>query len=898
MTNNGKAIDPICGMTVDPKSAKFKTTYEGRTYYFCAPGCLSTFEREPEKYRSQVESSNPVGGLVQLSVVQSPAAIDPVCHMKVDPDTASHSSLFDGTTYYFCAPGCKTAFDKEPRAYLEADGSVRETPTGVGLVSLEMPKLSTPPKDAKVVSKGLGQTKLDVPVQGMHCAACVSTIETALGRVSGVSEAVVNFATERVVVTFDPGQVDLAALTRTVSDSGPYRLLVSEGGVASRDLEQKIRDAEYRHVRLKLIVSASLTLAIMVLSMIRVETLGFSIPASRNVLFLLTTPVLFWCGEQFLRGFWAGLKTLSFNMDSLIAIGTSAAYFYSGIVTFFPSAFPNASVYFDTTGMIVTLILFGKVLEARAKGRASDAIRKLMGLQVTTAHLVRDGVEVDVPIEDVAVGDMVVVRPGEKIPVDGVIQHGMSSVDESLVTGESLPVDKAPGDSVTGSTVNQTGSFRFQATRVGEGTVLAQIIRLVQEAQGSKAPIQRLADKVAGVFVPIVIGIALLTFGIWYLFGPVPAFTFALLNAIAVLIIACPCALGLATPTAIVVATGRGAERGILVKSADALERLSGVDVVILDKTGTITKGEITVTDVVAAPGRDTRQVLSWAASVEAGSEHPLGRAIVEYGTNKGLTLFSLENFEALPGRGVRATTSRARVLIGNRRWMKEEGIELGRMEEGAKHLAKEGKGSVFVAIDGKLVGLIGVADTVKDGSAKAVQALNRLGIDVVMLTGDSRGTAETIAKQVGIKDVIAEVLPDRKSEEIKKLQGEGKRVAMVGDGVNDAPALAQADVGVAIGSGTDIAIEAADITLVRGDLGGVVESILLSRRTLQIIKQNLFWAFAYNATGIPIAAGLLYPFFGILLSPVVAAAAMAMSSVSVVTNALRLRRYTPSIES
>jgi Cu+-exporting ATPase len=817
-------------------------------------------------------------------------ATDPVCGMKVDPKTAKHQTDHGGKTYYFCAAGCKTAFEKEPKTYLEGGPKGMPSMGSGGLVQLAVPKKT---EAATVSLSGLGETKADIPIRGMHCASCVATIEDALNAVPGVSRAAVNFATERVAVAFDPARVDLAKLTNTVAASGPYQLLVSEGGAASEDLEKKIREAEYRQLKTKLIVSAGLTVLIMAGSMVSASTLGVSERFRQIVLFALTTPVLFWCGGQFLRGFWGGLGTLTFNMDSLIAIGTSAAYIYSAAITFLPQLFGNAELYYDTTGMIVTLILFGKFLEARAKGRASDAIRKLLGLQAKTAHVIRGGTETDVPIDEVRVGDVVVVRPGEKIPVDGVVREGRSSVDESLVTGESMPRDKVPGDPVTGATLNQMGAFRFEATRVGSDTMLAQIIRLVQEAQGSKAPIQRLADRVAGVFVPIVIVIALLTFAVWLFFGPTPAFTFALLNAIAVLIIACPCALGLATPTAVVVGTGRGAERGILIKSAEILERLHGVDAVVLDKTGTVTEGKIRVTDVLAAEG-NTREILTFAASAEMGSEHPLGKAVVDYALRQGIVLTTLDDFEAVPGMGVRAALGNKRVLVGNQQLLKDSAVHLGRMEEGARRLADEGKGTMFVAVEGRIAGLIGVADTVKETSPRAIRALRDLGPEIYMITGDSRETAAAVAKQVHIHEshVLAEVLPDRKAAEVRKLQDSGKTVAMVGDGINDAPALARADIGIAIGSGTDVAIEAADITLVKGDLVGVVESILLSRRTLQIIRQNLFWAFFYNVAGIPIAAGVLYPFFGLTLSPVIAAAAMAMSSVSVVSNALRLRKF------
>ncbi len=613
-------------MKVDPFKAKHKTIYLDETYYFCAAGCKVAFEKDPKSYLKASEQSAPSGGLIELAVVQTSAVIDPVCGMSVDPTSAKHQTTHDGKDYFFCAAGCKVSFEKDPRPYL--DGTVPKAMPSQGLVQLEAPVRTAP----TVAAEGLGQTRLDVPVQGMHCASCVAAIEDSVGRIPGVSNATVNFATERVSVVFDPSRVDLAKLAGVVADSGPYRLLVSEGGVASEDLEKQIRETEYGQIKRKLIVSACLTLLIMVGSMVPGQALtafGIAEGVRRFALFMLTTPVLFWCGGHFLRGFWSGLRSLSFNMDSLISIGTSSAYLYSTAITFFPQWFGSGALYYDTAGMIITLILFGKVLEARAKGRASDAIRKLIGLQTKTACVIRDGIEADLPIEEVRVGDLVVVRPGERVPVDGIVCEGTSTLDESLVTGESLPVNKAPGDAVTGGTVNRLGNLRFEATRVGGDTMLAQIIRLVQEAQGSKAPIQRLADKVAGIFVPVVIGIAFLTFLVWYLLGPAPAFTFALVNAIAVLIIACPCALGLATPTAIVVGTGRGAEMGILIKSAETLERLQSVDAVVLDKTGTVTKGEITVTDVVAVEGRDTREVLTLAASAEVGSEHPVGRAVV-----------------------------------------------------------------------------------------------------------------------------------------------------------------------------------------------------------------------------------------------------------------------------
>ncbi len=542
--------------------------------------------------------------------------------------------------------------------------------------------------------------------------------------------------------------------------------------------------------------------------------------------------------------------------------------------------------------MIIALILLGRLLEARAKGQTSEAIRKLIGLAPKTARVIRDKQELDVPVEEVQKGDLIVVRPGEKIPVDGRIKEGHSAVDESMLTGESLPVDKNPGDEVIGATLNKSGSFIFEATRVGEETALAQIIRLVEQAQGSKAPIQRLADQVAGVFVPIVMGIALLTFIIWYFWGPPPALTFALLNFVAVMIIACPCALGLATPTAIMVGTGKGAENGILIKGGESLESIHKLTTIVFDKTGTLTKGELTVTDIVALEKIETTKVLTLAASVERNSEHPLGEAVVRKAKEQGLDLAGVEDFDALSGQGVRAKQDGQEILIGNKRLMESWGLDLTPVQVSAEVLAEQGKTLMFVAQGGKIIGLMALADTLREHSLEAVAELKRLGLEVVMLTGDNQQTAQAIGRQLQLNRVIAEVLPQDKTEQIRKLQAEGKKVAMVGDGINDAPALAQADVGIAIGTGTDVAMEASDITLIRDDLRTILTAIKLSRKTIRTIRQNLFWAFFYNVLGIPIAAGILYPFWGILLNPILASAAMAFSSVSVVSNSLRLRRF------
>jgi Cu+-exporting ATPase len=552
-------------------------------------------------------------------------------------------------------------------------------------------------------------------------------------------------------------------------------------------------------------------------------------------------------------------------------------------------------VYFDTAAAIIVLILLGRVLEARARGHTSEAIKKLIGLQAKTARIIRDGAEVDVPIEDVEVGDVIVVRPGEKIPVDGVIKDGYSSVDESMITGESIPVEKKSGDTVIGATINKTGSFKFEAAKVGRDTMLSQIINMVQEAQGSKPPIARLADLIAAYFVPTVIGIASVTFLVWFFFGPDPALTYAVLNFIAVLIIACPCALGLATPTSIMVGTGKGAENGILIRGGESLETAHKINAIIFDKTGTLTKGEPEVTDVVAGDTVSDKDIIFYAASSERGSEHPLGEAIVKRATEMGVALEDPTEFNAVPGHGIKAEVSGKKVLLGNEALMRDESVPIDAFAETATKLAHEGKTPMFVAIDGKAAGIISVADTLKETSKDAVHKLHGLGIEVVMLTGDNKRTGEAIAKQVGIDRVLAEVLPNQKAEEVRKLQDEGRVVAMVGDGINDAPALAQADVGIAIGTGTDVAMEASDITLIKGDLGGVVTAIQLSKATLRNIKQNLFWAFAYNTILIPVAAGVLYPIWGILLSPIFAAGAMGMSSVTVVSNALRLRKFRAS---
>jgi Cu+-exporting ATPase len=735
--------------------------------------------------------------------------------------------------------------------------------------------------------------KATIPIGGMTCASCVARVEDSLNGLDGVVRVHVNLATEKATVEYLPSQIALSEIKKAIESAG-YKVLEMAEEAALEDRERKARQKEIKTLKTKLTVGAALA-ALLFLGSFKV---GPAFLGNPFTLLIIATPAQFWVGWQFYRGFWGALKHKSADMNTLIAVGTSAAYFYSLAVTLYPSFFIASGiepkVYFDTAAVIITLIILGKLLEARAKGETSEAIKKLMGLQPKTATIIREGKEIEIPVEEVQIDDIVVVKPGEKVPVDGIVKEGHSAIDESMLTGESMPVDKEEGDEVFGATINKTGSFKFTATKIGKDTTLAQIIKLVEEAQGSKAPIQRLADSIAGVFVPVVLVIATITFSIWYLFGPEPTFTFALVNFIAVLIIACPCALGLATPTAIIVGTGRGAENGILIKGGESLETAHKIDTIVLDKTGTLTEGEPRVTDIVTANGFTEEDLLTYAASAEKGSEHPLGEAIINKAKEKDINLHDSKDFNAIPGHGVRAKVNGKAILLGNIKLMKDESIGIGGLEKESEKLSGEGKTPMFIAVDGTVAGILAVADTLKENSRYAIERLHDMGLEVAMITGDNKRTANAIAKQIDIDRVLAEVLPEEKANEVKRLQGEGKKVAMVGDGVNDAPALAQADIGIAIGTGTDVAIEASDITLITGDLAGVVTSIELSKRTMRTIKQNLFWAFFYNISLIPVAAGILYPFFGILLNPIYAAAAMAFSSVSVVTNSLRLRNFNP----
>ncbi len=760
--------------------------------------------------------------------------------------------------------------------------------------------------------------KKQFPILGMHCASCAITIEKALQKVPGVKSVSINFATEKATVEYDDTLPEYK-LEEAVGKTG-YKLIVANetpksdheghmiaGGFAEageHDHHKMLKEAEIALLKKKFVIGAILSGLVMLLSF--PDYLPFMIdviPGTLRffLLFILTAPIEFWVGSQFWRGALVGARNFNANMDTLVVLGTGAAFFYSLLVTILEignwkleiSGGARLDVYYDVAAIVTTLVLFGKYLEAKARGAASEAIKKLLKLQAKTAHVIHDGKhEMEMPIEEVKAGDIILVKPGEKVPVDGIIIEGDSAIDESMVTGESIPVDKKEGDNVIGSTINKTGVFKFRATKVGKDTFLANIIKMVEEAQGSKAPIQRLADVITSVFVPVVLLIALVSFGAWMIWGPEPAYVFALVNAVAVLVVACPCALGLATPTAIMVGTGRGAERGIIIRDAEALELAGKVNTVVMDKTGTLTRGEPSLTDIVALSGFNEKDVLQYAASLDKNSEHPIAKAVVAYSRKQNVNFLEVKNYKAIPGKGAVGLVEgfANQMIIGNLALLEDNNISLTGFSDVIEKLEGEGKTVIVLAGD-KPMGIIAVADTLKDTAVKAVEYLKKMNLEVWMITGDNERTAKAIAGKLGILNVMARILPGDKSLKIQELQNSGKIVAMVGDGINDAPALTQAHVGIAIGTGTDIAIESGDITLVSGDPMHVYEAIRLSRKTLRNIKQNLFWAYIYNIVLIPVAAGVLWPFYGILLNPILAGAAMAFSSLSVVLNSLRLKR-------
>lgn len=750
-------------------------------------------------------------------------------------------------------------------------------------------QVSVSAMEEKIAALGYSTVKdaADFNIVGMTCAACATRIEKGLNKMPGVSSANVNLALETAHVEYNASEVSISDMVKKVEQLG-YQAIRKEEAAAAGDYKQK----EIRHKKMQLAVSAILSFPLLWAMVSHFSfTSWIYLPEflmNPWVQLALATPVQFIIGRQFYVGAYKALRNKSANMDVLVSLGTSAAYFYSLYVTFQWAALPSGhnhapDMYYETSAILITLIILGKLFEVLAKGRTSEAIKKLMGLQAKTALVIRDGQEMSIPVDEVVIGDLVLVKPGEKIPVDGTVLEGLSAVDESMLTGESIPVDKKAGDAVIGATVNKNGSLQIKATRVGKETALSQIIKVVEEAQGSKAPIQRVADVISGIFVPIVVGIAVLTFLIWLIWVAPGEFAAALEKAIAVLVIACPCALGLATPTSIMAGSGRAAEFGILFKGGEHLESMQKVQTIVFDKTGTITKGKPELTDV-SIENMDEAAALRLIGSAEKQSEHPLAEAIVAGIVAKGITLTATEKFEAIPGYGIRAIVEGKEVLVGTRKLLQREAIDFGKAGSVMEKFEAEGKTAMLVAIDNQYAGIVAVADTIKDTSKEAIARLKQMGIEVIMMTGDNTRTAQAIAQQVGIDHILAEVLPEGKAEEVKKLQGQGKIVAMVGDGINDAPALATADVGIAIGTGTDIAMEAADVTLMRGELTSIADAIYMSHKTMMNIKQNLFWALGYNTLGIPIAA------IG-LLAPWVAGAAMALSSVSVVLNALRLQR-------
>lgn len=807
-------------------------------------------------------------------------------------------------------PHCPAAIEKAVKSV----AGVEKTHVNLanGLVSIDYnpgrAKVADLLQAIRSVGYVVGTAKARIPIKFMHCASCVTHIESALQMTPGVIAARASLAANAVDIEYLPEKTTFAALHAAIESAGhkvaePKPAKAQEAETLSpEDLAQR---EEYHTLIRKFWFAAIIAIPVMGLSYPDlIPGLRDWMPAGSEtrrivwtLLGVLTLPVLIWSGSQFFTGMWDALKHRSANMHTLIAIGVSAAFLYSVVAVAWPGLFPRmslAEVFWDVTDVVIALVTLGLALELKAKGRTSEAIKKLIGLQAKTARVFRDGKEIDLPVEEVVVGDTVIVRPGDKVAVDGEVLEGASAIDESMLTGESMPLEKHVGDEVIGGTLNKTGSFKFKATKVGKDTALANIIRMVKDAQGSKAPIQRVVDAVSGYFVPTVMILAVLAFVAWYLVGPEPRLIYATVVFVTTLIIACPCALGLATPTSLTVGIGKGAENGILIRSGDALQSAQKLDAIILDKTGTITRGEPALTDVVVAEGRNESEVVGLAASLERGSEHPLGEAIVKGAESRGITLADAEGFVAIPGHGVSGRIDDHDVILGNAKLMRDRGISIDALDKDWQRLAGEGKTPMYVAIDSAPAGLIAVADTVKPDSKTAIEVLRHLGIEVIMLTGDNKRTADAIARQVGIERVLAEVLPDDKAHEVQKLQLEGKKVGMVGDGVNDAPALAQADVGFAIGTGTDVAIEASDVTLITGSLIGVATAIEISRATMRNVRQNLVGAFGYNTLGIPVAMGVLYPFIGVLLSPILAAAAMAFSSVTVVTNANRLRFFEP----
>ncbi len=886
------SLDPVCGMSVDPAKAASTVEYERKLYHFCSRGCADKFRRDPQKYLAS--NYKPAGMTTMVHLGTAPVQIagagklekdsrpsvaaprpgvkDPVCGMNVDPAKPAATVAHEGESYYFCSNRCGEKFKADPKKYLPAAAAD-------ALADKPATKSTTPTGSAYVCP-------MDPEIRQDHpgaCPKCGMALEPELPLAATKTQWTCPMHPE--IVRDAPGSCPICGMA-----------LEPKTVTAEQEENPELRDMTRRFW-----ISVVLVVPLVGLAMLHMGPLMHTLSPrlATWIEFALATPIVLWCGWPFFVRGWASLKFRSPNMFTLIAMGVGVAYVFSAIATVAPQLFPASmrrmggqpEVYFEAAGAIIALVLLGQVLELRARSRTSSAIRALLDLSPKLARIMRDdGSEFDVPLDQVEVGDKLRVRPGEKIPVDGTVLDGLSSVDESMVTGESMPIEKHSGDKVIGATVNGTGWLLMRAERVGSETMLAQIVKMVSEAQRSRAPIQRLADKVAAWFVPTVLMVAVVTFLVWLLKGPEPRLANAIVNAVAVLIIACPCALGLATPVAIMVGTGRGARGGVLIKNAEALETLEKVDTLALDKTGTLTQGKPELMSVVAIGGETEERVVRLVASLERGSEHPLGAAVVEAAEANGMSLIPADEFRSLTGRGVVGRVGGHEVAAGNESLLQEMNIDLEELQQRADAMRKEGQTAIFAAVDGRAAGVLGIADPVKPEAAQAIRELRSEGLRVVMLTGDSQATAAAVARQIGIQDFHAGVLPDRKAEAVKKLQAQGRVVAMAGDGINDAPALAQAQVGIAMGTGTDVAMDSAGITLLKGDLAGLVRARRLSRAVMRNIRENLFFAFIYNSLGVPIAAGILYPKFGILLSPIIAAAAMSFSSVSVISNALRLR--------
>ncbi|MBR9699325.1 heavy metal translocating P-type ATPase [Candidatus Woesearchaeota archaeon] len=850
--------DPICGMDVDPKKAKFMINKDGTAYYFCSKNCFEQFTKSGSKTREEDAQSDCKKASISIKGMNCAS-----CVAKIEKSLKKQEGVKTAVVN-LATSRATVEFDPYITKQESLEQAIKDT--GYDVIAPEQ------------------KSRLHLKVLGMDNPHCMGIVGKALGRLEGITSKEL-LPTEKAIIGYDSQLINSTKIRQTIKDVGYENFLDTD----SKDEEKKARDKEIKVLKYKTIIAILLSLPLLYFAM--APHIGFPIGSfiGKNmalIQFVITTPIIIVGYEFYHKGFRSVIKTRTANMDTLVAIGTGTAYAYSVYAALVGNL---DQLYFEVAGILIAFILLGRFLEAKAKGKTSEAIKKLMGLSARTAIVIRSGEEKEIPIEEVAVDDIVVVKPGQKIPVDGVITEGHSSVDESMITGESIPVEKTKGSEVIGATINRTGSFKFRTTKIGSETALAQIVKLVEEAQGSKAPIQKLADTISAYFVPVVVSIGIISSIIWFFFGGL-AFTLSIF--VAVLIIACPCALGLATPTAIMVGTGKGAENGILFKNAESLQMAQKINTIVFDKTGTLTKGKPQVTDILSLSDYSKSDLLLYAAIAEKNSEHPLGEAIVNQAKEEKLQVSDPDKFNSVTGMGIEVTYKKLLIDLGNRRLMEGKNIDYSDAAKELEQLENEGKTAMMIAIDKKLAGIIAVADTLKEYSQEAVNVLNAMGVESIMITGDNKRTAEAIARQLGMKRVLAEVMPKDKADTIKALQKEGKRVAMVGDGINDAPALTQADIGIAIGSGTDVAIESGDIVLIKEDLRDVVTAMDLSRYTMKKIKQNLFWAFFYNALGIPIAAGALYPFTGFLLSPIIAGIAMAFSSVSVVSNSLLMKRY------